>query len=135
MWHVAQWVSRAPPHQTLPVFLNLNGISAWYRTHPLGPLYTLDWNKKDYTFQDNDRSFEVLILNFFDVSGLRELLIINKNVIKHLHLKTSLFGQLSKTRFNPWVHSGSQLSQIKQNYNPFRFDYAIKCIIHQKCHL
>ena len=69
------------------------------------------------------------------MSGVRELLIINKNVIKHLHLKTSLFGQLSKTRFNPWVHSGSQLSQIKQNYDPFRFDYAIKCIIHQKMSL
>ena len=24
MWHVAQWVSRAPPHHTLPAFLNLN---------------------------------------------------------------------------------------------------------------
>ena len=69
------------------------------------------------------------------MSDHRELLIINKNVIKHLHLKTSLFGQLSKTRFNPWVHSGSQLSQIKQNYNPSRFDYAIKCIIHQKMSL
>ena len=27
LWHVAQWVSRAPPHQTLPAFLNLNGMS------------------------------------------------------------------------------------------------------------
>ena len=26
MWYVAQWVSRAPPHHTLPAFLNLNGI-------------------------------------------------------------------------------------------------------------
>ena len=26
--HVAQWVSRAPPHHTLPAFLILNGI--WY---------------------------------------------------------------------------------------------------------
>ena len=26
LWHVAQWVSRAPPHHTLPAFLNLNGI-------------------------------------------------------------------------------------------------------------
>ena len=25
MWHVAQWVSRAPPHNSLPAFLNLNG--------------------------------------------------------------------------------------------------------------
>ena len=25
LWHVAQWVSRAPPHHTLPDFLNLNG--------------------------------------------------------------------------------------------------------------
>ena len=25
LWHVAQWVSRAPPHHTLPAFLNLNG--------------------------------------------------------------------------------------------------------------
>ena len=25
LWHVAQWVSRAPPHNTLPAFLNLNG--------------------------------------------------------------------------------------------------------------
>ena len=25
-WHVAQWVSRAPTHHTLPAFLNLNGI-------------------------------------------------------------------------------------------------------------
>ena len=24
LWHVAQWVSRAPPHHILPVFLNLN---------------------------------------------------------------------------------------------------------------
>ena len=24
LWHVAQWVSRAPPHHTLPTFLNLN---------------------------------------------------------------------------------------------------------------
>ena len=26
LWHVAQWVSRAPPHHTLPAFLYLNGI-------------------------------------------------------------------------------------------------------------
>ena len=26
LWHVAQWVSRAPPHNALPAFLNLNGI-------------------------------------------------------------------------------------------------------------
>ena len=25
LWHVAQWVSRAPPHYSLPTFLNLNG--------------------------------------------------------------------------------------------------------------
>ena len=25
LWHVAQWVSRAPPHYTLPAFQNLNG--------------------------------------------------------------------------------------------------------------
>ena len=25
LWHVAQWVSRAPPNHTLPAFLNLNG--------------------------------------------------------------------------------------------------------------
>ena len=25
LWHVAQWVSRAPPHHTLSAFLNLNG--------------------------------------------------------------------------------------------------------------
>ena len=25
LWHVAQWVSRAPPHHTLPAFLNLSG--------------------------------------------------------------------------------------------------------------
>ena len=25
-WHVAQWVSRASPHHSLPAFLNLNGI-------------------------------------------------------------------------------------------------------------
>ena len=25
LWHVAQWVSRAPPHHTLPAFLNLDG--------------------------------------------------------------------------------------------------------------
>ena len=25
LWHVAQWVSRAPPHHTLPAFLNLYG--------------------------------------------------------------------------------------------------------------
>ena len=25
MWNVAHWVSRAPPHQTFPAFLNLNG--------------------------------------------------------------------------------------------------------------
>ena len=25
MWHVAQWVSHAPPRYTLPAFLNLNG--------------------------------------------------------------------------------------------------------------
>ena len=24
LWHVAKWVSRAPPHRTLPTFLNLN---------------------------------------------------------------------------------------------------------------
>ena len=24
-WHVAQWISRAPPHHILPAFLNLNG--------------------------------------------------------------------------------------------------------------
>ena len=27
MCHVAQWVSRAPPYQTLPAFLNLNGTT------------------------------------------------------------------------------------------------------------
>ena len=27
LWHVAQWVSRAPPHHTLPSLLNLNGTS------------------------------------------------------------------------------------------------------------
>ena len=27
LWHVAQWVSRAPPHHTLPAFLNLNGMN------------------------------------------------------------------------------------------------------------
>ena len=26
LWHVAQWVSRAPPQPTLPTFLNLNDI-------------------------------------------------------------------------------------------------------------
>ena len=26
LWHVAQWVSLAPLHHTLPAFLNLNGI-------------------------------------------------------------------------------------------------------------
>ena len=26
LWHVAHWVSRAPPHHALPAFLNLNGI-------------------------------------------------------------------------------------------------------------
>ena len=26
LWHVAKWVSRAPPHHTIPTFLNLNGI-------------------------------------------------------------------------------------------------------------
>ena len=26
LWHVAQWVSRAPPHHTLPAFRNHNGI-------------------------------------------------------------------------------------------------------------
>ena len=25
LWHVAPWVSRAPPHHTLPAILNLNG--------------------------------------------------------------------------------------------------------------
>ena len=25
LWHMAQWVSRAPSHHTLPAFLNLNG--------------------------------------------------------------------------------------------------------------
>ena len=25
LWHVAQWVSRAPQHHTLPAFLNLDG--------------------------------------------------------------------------------------------------------------
>ena len=25
LWHVAQWVSRAPPHHTIAAFLNLNG--------------------------------------------------------------------------------------------------------------
>ena len=25
LWQVAQWVSRAPPHNTLPAFLSLNG--------------------------------------------------------------------------------------------------------------
>ena len=25
LFHVAQWVTRAPPHHTLPAFLNLNG--------------------------------------------------------------------------------------------------------------
>ena len=25
LWHVGQWVSSAPPHHTLPAFLNLNG--------------------------------------------------------------------------------------------------------------
>ena len=27
LWHVAQWVSRAPPHRSLPAFLNLNDIT------------------------------------------------------------------------------------------------------------
>ena len=26
LWHVLQWVARAPPHHTLSAFLNLNGI-------------------------------------------------------------------------------------------------------------
>ena len=25
LWHMAQWVFRAPPHNTLPAFQNLNG--------------------------------------------------------------------------------------------------------------
>ena len=29
LWHVAQWVSRAPPHHTLPAFRNLNGIFSY----------------------------------------------------------------------------------------------------------
>ena len=28
LWHVAEWVSRAPPHHTLPAFLNLNGTKS-----------------------------------------------------------------------------------------------------------
>ena len=27
-WQVAQWVSRAPPHHTLPAFLDLNGMKS-----------------------------------------------------------------------------------------------------------
>ena len=26
LWHVAQWVFRAPPQHTLPAFLNLDGM-------------------------------------------------------------------------------------------------------------
>ena len=29
LWHVAQWVSCAPPHNTLPAFLNLSGRCEW----------------------------------------------------------------------------------------------------------
>ena len=33
LWHVDKWVSRAPPHHTLPAFLNLNDIlSQTYQT-------------------------------------------------------------------------------------------------------
>ena len=28
-WHVAQWISRAPPQHTLPAFLNLNGTNKY----------------------------------------------------------------------------------------------------------
>ena len=30
MWHLAQWISPAPPHHFLPAFLNLNGTSKRY---------------------------------------------------------------------------------------------------------
>ena len=34
-WQVAQWVSRAPPHHTLPAFLNLNGtFDCWKSDQP-----------------------------------------------------------------------------------------------------
>ena len=39
MWHVAQWVCRAPPHHTLPAFLNLNGIIWFFLMHFLDPKY------------------------------------------------------------------------------------------------
>ena len=31
LWHVPQWVSRAPTHHTSPVFLTLNGRLIWIR--------------------------------------------------------------------------------------------------------
>ena len=34
LWHVAQLVSRAPPHHTLPAFINLNGRLLNFRKGP-----------------------------------------------------------------------------------------------------
>ena len=49
LWHVAQWVSRAPPHHTLPAFLNLNGI--FLRLSRDMFLDSSFWNKNPWAYQ------------------------------------------------------------------------------------
>ena len=54
LWHVAQWVALAPPHHTLPVFLNLNGrltnqkINLRMTQARLKRFFISDWNFKRY---------------------------------------------------------------------------------------
>ena len=57
LWHVAKWVSCAPPHHTLPTFLNLKGILAERDGRLVSKFLTSLYELEDYIFMT--RAFKI----------------------------------------------------------------------------
>ena len=86
LWHVAHWVSRAPPHHALPAFLNLNdrfsSISfgwldqIWSKLYGLSLIYVI--SLQGYTRRRRNRQklkFLIILIRLSLSSNVRNLMI------------------------------------------------------------
>ena len=94
LWHVAQWVSRTPPHHTLPAFVNFNG--SYVKTG------SIDWNiQNDMVCQLCSFRFRFFRFQF----GVRQFfvtpIIYEKSSVKYF----DLLKQSCKTKSTTSFHS------------------------------
>ena len=89
LWHMAQWVSRAPSHHTLPSFLNLNGrLQIWTQAIWI----TLQLHIKSLKFlsllgtlkiDSLPFCWKILKIRYINFSQVSRLCLYSKTVMKH----------------------------------------------------